>query len=103
MDLEDVLLTLTPPAMGAVLAVGVVMGVLFYADRRAQSGYVFTAAMLGMVFTLTMATVRLTTGAAEWERWLGIGVLGLIYTAGIATGSWARKRLLRSRRRRDRR
>ena len=94
-DIEDVMRTLTPPAIGAVLVVGVVVGLLFYADRRSQAVYVYTAAMLGLVFTVTMGAVRLATGEPEWERWIGIGILGLIYTAGIGSGSWARRHFLR--------
>lgn len=92
-DIEDVMLSLTAPAVGAVLVVGFVVGLLFYADRRSQAAYVYTAAMLGLVFTVTMGAVRLATGAPEWERWIGIGALGLIYTTGIAAGSWARRHL----------
>lgn len=100
MDLDDVLLTLTPPAIGAVLVVGAVVGLLFYSDRRSQAAYVYQAAMLGLVFTSTMGAVRYLTGAMEWERWVGIAVLGMIYTVGIATGSWARRAYLRRRARR---
>jgi putative Mn2+ efflux pump MntP len=88
-DIEDVFVVVNP-AMGASLfVVGIVFGFLFYRDRRSQRLYLFRSVLAGCVFVGTVLPVRLAQDAAQWESWIGVLGLWLVFVGGTAIGSTA--------------
>lgn len=88
-DIEDAVLVVNPAMAASLFVVGIVFGFLFFRDRRSQRLYLFRSVLAGCVFVGTVLPVRVAQNAEQWESWIGVLGLWLVFVAGTASGSTA--------------
>lgn len=85
MDLSDVLFVIPWPTVGGSFITGVAVGLLL-ARNMTAIGAQKAAVEFAVPFVLTMLLARWSAGSAQWESWLGVIGLVLVYSGGIFLG-----------------
>jgi hypothetical protein len=86
-DIDDFLRIMEPGTVVAVGFVGVLVGALFYRDRRAQAAHLASLLVSGLAYNGILAGLRGAQGASAWEIWVAAGFLWLLFVVAIGVGS----------------
>lgn len=90
-SIEDAFRVVSPLSVTVALLVGVAVGWMTVRGLDVES-VISGLVQIGLPFFAVISAVRYAERSQEWDVWVGIGILYLVYAIGLTIGFWLRRR-----------